>query len=187
MPYHNKKRETRTSCYVPKPALWLGSIVTDIPPVVQPLGQAICRTPDELIINWARFGCAKYAVEDSDDGMTWYFTSDLQTAAALGFKWLEKGCALEQIPEERDGEVVYAYVARGLEDVPDLEHLLYSDGLWKAVGADPNEAATPRIMTRFRVELFKLFAHRRGPFVMLDFFDRDKVGEYLADWANELK
>lgn len=181
----NKKRETRTSCYVPKPALRLGSIVKDIPPVVQPLGQAICHTPDQLIINWARFGCATYAVEDPDDGVTWYFTDELQTAAALGFKWLEKGCALEQIPEEQDGEAVYAYVARGLEDVPDLEYLLYSDSLWKAVGADPNEAATPKIMTRLRLELFKHFAHRGGPFIMLNFSNRDKLGEYLAEWANE--
>ena len=181
----NNKRETRTSCYVTKPALRLGSIVKDIPPVVQPLGQAICHTPDQLIINWARFGCATYAVEDPDDGVTWYFTDELQTAAALGFKWLEKGCALEQIPEEQDGEAVYAYVARGLEDVPDLEHLLYSDSLWKAVGADPNEAATPEIMTRLRLELFKHFAHRGGPFIMLNFSNRDKLGEYLAEWANE--
>ncbi len=170
----------------PCPALWLGSIVSDSPPTVHPVGKAVARHPVELLYHWARLGFPRYGVEDFDDRDCWTFSNDLQEAAAVGFKWLERNCALEQIPEEQDGEVVYAYVARGVMDEPDLEHLLYSGDLWKAAGADMNEVATPEIMTRVRMELFKLYASKGGGFFMLDFATHAKVSQYMADWANNL-
>lgn len=171
--------------YVPTPALWRGRIVTDLPPVVQALGMAICRTPDELLASRASLGYPTYAVRASDDCVTWYFSDDLQEAVALGLKWLERGCALVQIPEEQDGVAVYAYVARGLED--DLDHLFYSRELWDAAGGDMNEAATPEIMTRLRVELFKFIAEWGWQFTMLDFSNPADVTAYLEDWVNELE
>ncbi|KVD43719.1 transposase [Burkholderia ubonensis] len=176
-----------SSRYVPKPAPWLGKIVTDIPPVVHALGKATCRTPDELLASRARFGYPAYAIEDAEDSATWYFSNDLQEAVALGLKWVEKDCALIQIPEDQDGEVVYAYVARGLEDDPDLEYLLYRPGFWRAAGGDLNEAATPEIMTRLRIELFRLLARLGGQFILLDFSNPASVTRYLENWENDLE
>ncbi|SPK75934.1 conserved protein of unknown function (plasmid) [Cupriavidus taiwanensis] len=171
--------------YLPTPALWLGKIVTDLPPVVQALGKATCRTPDELLASRTRIGYPTYAVRDAEDGVTWYFSNDVQEAVALGLKWLERGCALVQIPEDQDGKAVYAYVARGLED--DLEHLFYDRDLWDAAGGDMNEAATPETMTRLRIELFKFIAKWGWQFTMLDFSNPAEVSAYLDDWANELE
>lgn len=173
--------------YVPTPALHLGSVVQDIPPVVHALGKATCRTPDELLVSRTRFGFPTYAIEDADDSVTWYFSNDLQEAVALGLKWVEKDCALIQIPEDQDGEAVYAYVARGLEDDPDLQYLLYRQRFWRAAGGDLNEAATPEIMTRLRIELFKFLARLGGQFILLDFSNPASVTRYLEDWENDLE
>lgn len=174
--------------FVPKPALWLGSIVSDIPPVVRPVGRVEARHPVELLFHWARLGFPRYGVEDFENRDCWTFSHDLQEAAAIGFKWLENNCALEQIPEDQDGEVVYSYVARGVVDEPDLESFLYDGDLWKAAGADMNEVATPEIMTRVRKELFRVYASGGGgPFFLLDFSYPRKVGQYLSDWANDFE
>lgn len=174
--------------YIPTPALHLGSIVQDIPPVVQALGMATCRTPDELLASLTRFGYPNYAIEDPDDCVTWYFSNDLQEAVALGLKWVEKDCALIQIPEDQDGEVVYAYVARGLDDDPDLQYLLYREGFWSAAGGDMNEAATPEIMTRLRMELFKFLARLGGgQFILLDFSNPASVTRHLENWEKDLE
>lgn len=186
MSHRYDEGEAESSRYVPKPALWLGKIVTDIPPVVHALGKATCRTPDELLANLMRFGYPTYAIEDPDDCANWYFSNDLQEAVALGLKWVEKDCALMQIPEVQDGEAVYTYVARGLEDDPDLGWLLYSDTLWAATGEDLNEAATPEIMTRLRIELFKRLA-TGGQFILLDFTRPASVTRYLENWKNDLE
>lgn len=178
--------EAPSSRYVPKPALWLGRIVTDIPPVVRALGKATCHTPDELLASRARFDNPTYAVEASDDGATWYFTNDLQEAVALGLNWLGRGCALEQIPEDQDGEAVYAYVVRGLEDDGDLDYLLYSDRLWQAAGGDLNEAATPETMTRLRMAFFKIVARWQTQFTLLDFSNPASVMAHLENWENDL-
>lgn len=171
--------------HVPVPALWLGKVVKDIPPIVQALGKAKCNTPDELLASRVRFGNPTYAVEDSDDGATWYFSNDLQEAVALGLKWVERGCALEQVPEDQDGEAVYAYVLCGLEDC-DLEYLLYNDRLWQAAGGDLNEPATPEIMTRLRMELFKVIAQWKM-LTLLDFSNQASVTAHLEDWENEIQ
>jgi len=105
-------------------------VVTDIPPMVHALGKATCRTPDQLLANRTHFGNPTYAVEGCSDETTWYFSNDLQDAVALGLKWVERGCALRQIPEEQDGEVVYAYSVSGLEEDADLEYTLYSHRLF---------------------------------------------------------
>lgn len=173
--------------YTPTPALWLGSIIRDIPPQVCPIGKVIAKHPVELLYYWASLGFPRYGVEDFENRDCWTFSNDLQEAAAIGFKWLDNSCALEQIPEDQDGETVYAYSARGVIDEPDLEHLLYSGDLWKAAGADMNQAATPAIMTRVRKELFKVYAFRGGAFFMLDFACPAKVGQYLSDWANNIE
>ncbi|VVD71660.1 transposase [Pandoraea anhela] len=173
--------------HVPVPALSLGKIVADIPPIVQALGKAKCKTPDELLASRARFGNPTYAVEDSDDGVTWYFSNDLQEAVALGLKWVERGCALEQIPEDQHGEVVYSYAVCGVEADCDIEYLLYSHRLWQAAGADLNEAATPEIMTRLRMEFFKFVARWRTQFTLLDFTHPASVTAYLEDWESDLQ
>ncbi|WP_432260834.1 transposase [Cupriavidus sp. TMH.W2] len=174
--------------YRPTPALHLGRIVQDIPPVVHALGKATCRSPDELLASLTRFGYPTYAIEDPDDSLTWYFSNDLQEAVALGLKWVEKDCALIQIPEDQDGEVVYAYVARGLDDDPDLQYLLYREAFWSAAGGDLNEAATPEIMTRLRIELFKSLARLGGgQFLLLDFSNPASVTRHLENWKNDLE
>lgn len=172
---------------VPKSAECGGDVVTDTPPVVFALGKATCRTPDELLASRACFGNPIYAVEDSDDESTWYFANDLQDAVALGLKWVERGCAVKQTPEDQDGEVVYAYSVCGLEDDSDLECLLYSHRLWRAADGDMNEAATPETMTRLRTELFKYVAHWRSHFALLDFSHPASVTAYLEDWENDLQ
>ncbi|PZX34295.1 conserved hypothetical protein [Cupriavidus phytorum] len=50
-----------------------------------------------------------------------------------------------------------------------------------------NEAATPEIMTRLRVELFKFIAEWGWQFTMLDFSNPADVTAYLEDWVNELE
>lgn len=174
--------------YVPTPALHLGGVVRDIPPIVQVVGRVEARHPVELIYHWGCHGFPRYGIEDFANRDCWTFSNDMQEAAAIGFKWLENNCALEQIPEDQDGEVVYGYVARGVVDEPDLEHMLYNGDIWKAAGADMNEVATPEILTCVRNELFRVYASRGGgPFFLLDFSDPKKVAQYLADWANEVE
>lgn len=173
--------------YVSTPRAWQPKVVTDIPPRVHALGEATCRTPDELLASRARFGNPTYAVEDSSHEATWYFTNDLQDAVALGLKWVERGYALKQIPEDQDGRVVYAYSVSGLEEDAGLEYLLYSHRLWIAANEDINEAATPEIMTRLRTELFKSIAHWRSYFILLDFSHPASVTAYLEDWENDLQ
>lgn len=169
--------------YAPKTLLSLGGIVTDIPPVVKPVGHAKCRHPTELIYYWARFGFPRYAVEDVDDRVTWSFSNDLQEAAAIGFKWLDNHCALEQTPFEQEGEVVYGYIVRGVKEEADLDACLYYREIWDAAGANMNEAATPEILTSVRRELFKYYALRGGPFFMLDFSKPAMVAAYFVDWV----
>ncbi|MBY4731768.1 transposase [Cupriavidus pauculus] len=171
----------------PKHAHLLGNIIADVPPVVQSVGRAVCRHPVELLFYWARFGFPRYAVEDYDDRITWAFTNDLQDAAALGFKWLENNCALMQVPLNQDGEVVYGYIARGVQDEIDLATFLYDRDLWAAAGANMNEAATPEIMTRVRMEIFQVYALGGGPFFMLDFSKPAEVGNYLTEWVKDLE
>ncbi|MEF9416614.1 transposase [Ralstonia sp. SM1864_UCD524_TZ4] len=176
------------SCgYVSTPAASQHTIVTDIPPTVRALGKARCRTPDELLASRTCIGNPIYAVEDSSHEATWHFSNDLQDAVALGLKWVERGCAVKQIPEDQNGELVYAYVVRGHENDSDLEHLLYSHRLWRAAGADMNEVATPEIMTRLRTELFKFIAHWRSHVTLLDFSNPASVTAYLEDWENDLQ
>lgn len=169
------------------PAARQHRVVTDIPPMVHALGKATCRTPDELLASRTHFGNPTYAVEDCSDEATWYFSNDLQDAVALGLKWVERGCALRQIPEDQDGEVVYAYSVCGLEEDADLEYTLYSHRLWQAADGDVNEAATSETMTRLRRELFKSIAHRRAYFTLLDFSHPASVTAYLEDWENDLQ
>lgn len=174
-------------CDVSTPAAWLHKVVTDIAPIVHAVGKATCRTPDELLNSRTRFGNPIYAIEDSSNEGTWYFSNDLQDAVALGLKWVERGCALKQIPEDQDGEVVYAYCASGLEEDADLDGLLYSHRLWRAADGDANEAATPETMTRLRTVLFKSIAHWRSHFTLLDFSHPASVTAYLEDWESELQ
>lgn len=182
----NDEGESASPRYAPTPALWLGGIVTDIPPVAHALGEATCSTPGELLASRTRFGNPTYAVEDSRDEGTWHFSNDLQDAVALGLKWVERGCALKQIPEDQDGEAVYAYVVCGHEEDADMEYLLYSPRLWQAADADMNEAATPEIMTRLRMELFKFIAQWQTQFTLLDFSKPASVTTYLENWENDL-
>ncbi|MGD7198334.1 transposase [Ralstonia pseudosolanacearum] len=186
MSFRQNKGDAVPSGNVFKPAAWQQKVVTDIPPIVHALGKATCRTPDELLASRTRFGNPIYAVEDSDDETTWYFSNDLQDAVALGLKWVERGCALKQIPEDQNGEVVYAYSVCGLEEDSDLEFLLYSHYLWRDADSDINEAATPETMTRVRRELFKYVAHWRSYFILLDFSNPASVTAYLEDWENDL-
>lgn len=172
--------------YVPTPALHLGSIVQDIPPVVQALGKATCRTPEELLASLARLGNPTYAIEDSDDRETWHFSNDLQEAIAIGLKWIERGCSLIQIPVDQQGEVVYAYIARGLEQDSTFGERLYDQKFWSPAGGDLNEAATPEILTRVRMELFTFIAQWGGPFGLLDFSEPASVITFLEDWEAEL-
>ncbi|WP_231401726.1 transposase [Cupriavidus sp. WS] len=173
--------------YMPTPALHLGSIVRDIPPIVGLLGTATCHTPAELLACRARFGNPTYAIADSDDGVTWYFSNDLMEAIAIGLKWVEKDCALVQIPEDQDGEAVYAYIVRGLEDDRTFGQRLYDQKFWRRAGGDLNEPATPEILTRVRIELFKFMARWGSPFLLLDFSEPASVAMYLQDWKDELE
>ncbi|WP_262389529.1 transposase [Cupriavidus campinensis] len=172
--------------YAPNPSMSVRGRVTDIPPVVTPVGRAICRHPTELIYYWARLGFPRYVVEDVDDRVTWSFSNDLHEAAAIGLKWLDNHCTLEQIPFEEQGRVVYGYMVRGAKDDLDLDICLYHREIWDAAGADMNEAATPDVLTRVRRELFKYYALRGGPFFMLDFSKPATVAAYLAEWAADL-
>ncbi|CAJ0822076.1 hypothetical protein LMG19087_04653 [Ralstonia wenshanensis] len=172
---------------IPAPVVRQHKVVTDVPPIVHALGRVTCRTPDDLLKSRARFGNPTYAVEDSSHEAIWYFTNDLQDAVALGLKWVESGYALQQVPEEQDGQVVYAYSVSGLEEDVDLENLLYSHRLWVAAGGDVNEAATGETMTRLRTELFKSIAHWRSHFTLLDFSHPASVAAYLEDWENDLQ
>lgn len=186
MSSRNDEGEGVSSRDAPKPVQGPGRIVTDIPPVAHAVGKATCSTPDELLASRTRFGNPTYAVEDSDDEGTWHFSNDLQDAVALALKWVESGCALKQIPEDQNGEVVYAYVVCGHEEDSDMEYLLYSQRLWQAADADINEAATPEIMTRLRMEFFKVIAQWQTQFTLLDFSKPASVTTYLENWENDL-
>ena len=168
----------------------LGDVISDIPPPVPSIRSARCRTPDEFLAHRASFGDTTYAVmifdESGGDDETWYFSNDLQEAVAIGLRWHERNCALEQYPLEQDGEIVYGYRVRGC-DSREIEDTLYGDLFWGAVGANVNEVATPEIMTRVRVELFKFFAENFPDFQLLDFSQPDGKSGYLQDWANELE
>lgn len=50
--------------YVPTPALHLGGVVRDIPPIVQAVARVEARNPVELIYHWGRHGFPRYGVED---------------------------------------------------------------------------------------------------------------------------
>ncbi|AXV78483.1 hypothetical protein CJO79_05695 [Ralstonia solanacearum] len=159
-----------------------------MPPPLPSAPLAICHTPDELLASRASFGNATYAVEVRNHRDVWYFSNDLQEAVAIGMQWHERERALEQYPHEQDGEVVYGYRVRGRTPDESLQERLWERWLWEAADADINEAATPEIMTRLRVELFKFFAE--GPedrFTLLDFSRPDGEAPFLEDWAAELE
>jgi len=169
----------------------LGDVIVDIPPLAPSLKSARCRTPDEFLAHRANFGDTTYAVSIFDESRVgdeiWYFSNDLQEAVVIGLRWHECNCALEQYPLEQDGEIVYGYRARDCLNSKYIGELLHEGWLWKAAGANMNEVATPEIMTRVRIELFKYLAETSGLFMVLDFSKPDRELEYLQHWENELE
>lgn len=170
------------------------SVVADTPPPVPTLNYARCRTPDEFHAHRGRFGNPIYAVHIYDDDSArlddvWFFSNDLQEAAAIGMRWHERGCALEQYPVEQEGEIVYGYRVRGLTHNRALTGVLYEGWLWKNVGADMNSMATPEIMTSLRKELFTALSWWSDAhiFMMLDFSRPDGELEFFKDWAAEFE
>jgi hypothetical protein len=169
----------------------LGEVISDIPPPAPLIESVRCRTPNEFQAHRASFGNPTYALKTYDDSElpdeTWYFSNDLQALVAIGVRWHERNCALEQYPEEQGGEIVYGYRVRGSCDSGYMEDTLYGEWLWKAVGVDINEVATPEIMTRVRIELFIFLSENSPEFMFLDFSRPDKESGYLQDWADELE
>jgi hypothetical protein len=169
----------------------IGHVIADKPMPIPSKRNARCGSPNELLAHRATFGHAMYAVnfidEPKSDKETWYFSNDLQDAAAIGLRWHENVCSLEQYPIEQDGRIEYGYRVRGWCNAHSIADTLYERWLWEAVGADMNEAATPEIMTRVRVELFKFQAHYFPDIMLLDFSQPDTVSRYLQDWADELE
>lgn len=169
-------------------------VVVDIPPPVPALKYALCRTPDEFHAHRDSFGNPTYAVQifDDDTGRfdgIWFFSSNLQEAAAIGMRWHERGCALEQYPVKQNGVIVYGYRVRGLTHNQALADVLFEAWLWKNIGADINSMATPEIMTNLRKELFSALSwwHDAHIFMMLDFSRPDGELEFFKDWADELE
>lgn len=169
----------------------IGHVIADNPMPLPFKRSARCSSPDELLAHRASFGHAMYAVKLIDEPepgeATWYFSNDLQETVAIGLRWHENVCSLEQYPIEQDGSIEYGYRVRGWRNARSIDDPLYEPWLWEAVGADINEAATPEIMTRVRVELFKFQAHDFPDFMLLDFSEPDEVSSYLRDWADELE
>lgn len=166
-------------------------VVSDIPPPPPIYKSAICRTPSEFVAQRSRFGDRIYAVEHLNYGGgaksdVWHFTNSKQDAVAIGLRWHELGCALEQYPVEQEGEIVYGYRVRGHLHDRVLEDVLYESWLWKDVG-DLNARATPEILTRLRKKLFsELDWWSAHSFLVLDFSRPDGESGYLSDWADEL-
>lgn len=187
---HTKSREVPG--VTSQEPLRLNSVVADIPPPAPTFDSALCRTPDEFLANWISFGNPTYAVTIPNDDSAelndiWFFSNDRQDAVAIGLRWHERGCALEQYPVEQDGEIVYGYRGKNLTHIRHLEaDYLYSQWLWKNAGADINAEATPEIMARLRSELFNFFAISGGGFILLDFSNPKDVVEFLEDWKNEI-
>lgn len=170
------------------------SVIADIPPPVPASKYAHCRTPDEFHAHRSRFGNPNFAVtifDDDSGGLddVWFFTNDLQEAAAIGTRWHEHRCALEQYPVKQEGKIVYGYRVRGLTHNRDLENMLYEGWLWENVGADMNSLATPKIMTKLRHELFAALSWWPDVhlFMMLDFSRPDRELPFFKDWADELE
>lgn len=170
------------------------SVIADIPAPVPLLRYAHCRTPDEFHVHRGRFDNPNFAVTifDDDSGKLddiWFFTNDIQEAVAIGTRWHERQCALEQYLVEQNREIAYGYRVRGLTHIRNLEDVLYERRLWKNVGADINAIATPKVLTKLRQELFVTLS--RWPdahlFMMLDFSRPDRELPFLKDWENELK
>ncbi|MGF6858484.1 transposase [Paraburkholderia sp. CI3] len=169
--------------------LLIGNVISDVPPPTPSKKSAICRTPDELLKHRANYGNATYAVtilEETGDE-TWYFSNDLQEAVAIGLRWHDRNCALQQYPLEQDGQIVYGYRVQGSCDSWDIEEMLDHCGLFESAGADINEGATPEIMARVRIELFKFLSVHSPSFLMLDFSQPDGASTFLQDWADELE
>ncbi len=174
----------------------LGGVVADVslpPPTYR---MAYCRSPAEFRNARAKFGNPVYAVtiHDAEHGKLkdkWYFSNDLQEAVAIGLRWHERNCALEQYPVEQDGKIVFRYQIRGLPQYPDITDRLYFHGfgLWEAVGSDCNTKATPQIMTGLREGLFKSLAWGQDApiFCLLDFSEPDECSEFMQDWADEFE
>ncbi|MGF6511295.1 transposase [Paraburkholderia sp. 32] len=169
--------------------LLIGNVISDVPPPMPSKKSALCRTPDELLKHRANYGNATYAVtifdETSDE--TWYFSNDLQEAVAIGLRWHDRNCALQQYPLEQDGQIVYEYRVRGTCDSCYIDEMFYIGGFFRSAGADINEVATPEIMARVRIELFKFLSVNFPSFFMLDFSQPDRGSTYLQDWADELE
>ncbi|MDB5784805.1 transposase [Caballeronia mineralivorans] len=169
----------------------LGNVISDIPSPVPSIESARCATPDEFLAHRTSFGNTTYAIKIYDEsGVTdeiWHFSNDLQEAAAVGLRWHERNCALEQYAEEQEGKIVYGYRVRGNCDSGFMGDTLYQNWLWEAVGADINEVATPEIMTRVRIELFKFLSVHSTQFMLLDFSRPDGESVYLQVWADELE
>lgn len=170
------------------------SVIADIPPPIPTLRYAHCRTPAEFHAHRDRFGNPNFAVTifDDDSGRfddVWFFTNNVQDASAIGMRWHERRCSLEQYPVKQEGGDAYGYRVRGLSHNRALEDLLYEGWLWQNVGADMNAIATPEIMTKLRQELFVALscwadAHL---FMMLDFSCPDQELEFFKCWADELE
>lgn len=171
----------------------LGNVISDIPPPAPFIQGARCHNPEEFLTHRASFGNTTYAVKIFDEvarkggGEPWYFSNDLQEAVAIGLRWHERNCALEQYPLEQNGVIVYGYRVRGICDSGFIEDALYMSWLWEPVGADINEVATPEIMAQVRIELFKYLSENHPDFMFLDFSRPDGEAVYLQDWANELE
>ncbi|MBF6618288.1 MAG: transposase [Candidimonas sp.] len=173
-------------------ALQLEGIVADNPPPAPAPRCALCRSPDEFLAHWERFGNSRYAVVIADDDSgklddVWFFEDDLQDAVAIGMRWHERGCALEQYPEVQGGEIVYGYRVKNLPNNRALEDLLYTGWFWDGVRADVNAVATSEMMTRLREHLFTTLATwtDHGIFLVLDFSLANEIEEFLANWEDE--
>lgn len=167
----------------------LGEVVQDIPPPLPVIaGAAVCQTPDEFRAHRKRFGNPTYAVKLHDDATAdrWHFANELQDAVAIGMRWHERGCAIEQYPVEQGGEIVFGYRIRNYMQRA-VEEALYETWLWDGVGGDINAKATPEILTRLRHALFKFLSESGiATFFLLDFSRPDGVEEFLQDWADEI-
>jgi hypothetical protein len=172
----------------PKDQVALPGVIADIPRDQPALLAAVCRTPADLCGHRIRFGNPTYAIKIYDDDVDrWFFAHDLQDAVAIGLRWHERGCAVEQYPELQDGEVVFGYRVRNYSN-RDLEDLFYDGSLWRAIGADINARATPEIMTRLRHALFELLSGGGvAAFCLLDFSRPDGETEFLQNWTDDLE
>lgn len=170
------------------------SVISDIAPPIPNYKSALCRSPNEFLTSRSRFGNPTYAVTIHDDkdsrlNNVWFFSDDIQEAVAIGLRWHERDCAIEQFSEEDDGEIFYGYRVRNLTHSRALQELLYEGFLWRNIGADLNELVTTEILTCLRQELFIFLASGCGDtgiFTMLDFSRPDGEVGFMEDWENEL-